>query len=37
MLAIVLIISALNTLLQLVAVYQRHQTLELQKRNGGAS
>ncbi len=37
MLSTVLILTALNTLLRLVAVWQRHQTLEHQKRNGGAA
>ncbi len=34
MLTAVLILTVANTLLQTIAVYQRHEALELQKRNG---
>lgn len=34
MLSLVLALTALNTLLQLVAVYQRHVSIQHQKRNG---
>lgn len=37
MLTTVLILTVINTLLQAIAVYQRHATLQLQKRNGGAA
>jgi hypothetical protein len=37
MLTTVLILTVVNTILQAIAVYQRHATLQHQKRNGGAS
>jgi len=37
MLATVLILTVVNTLLQTIAVYQRHEALQLQKRNGTVS
>jgi hypothetical protein len=33
----ILVLAVANTILQAVAVYQRHATLQHQKRNGGAS
>jgi hypothetical protein len=37
MLTVILTLTIANTILQAIAVWQRHQTLELQKRNGGAA
>jgi len=35
MIEVVLVVSILNLFLQLVAVWQRHLSIQVQKRNGG--